>query len=79
MQTVTPSSNPITFGLAVRRLRVARGMTQGELADMSGVSRTYISALEHGRKNPTLDTQERVAGALEIRLSELVRQAEEIR
>lgn len=43
------------------------------------MSRTYISALEHGRKNPTLETQVRVAEALGVELSTLIKQAEDKR
>ncbi|MFT4282013.1 helix-turn-helix domain-containing protein [Microbacterium sp.] len=76
---MTPAATPATFGLIVRRRREALGMTQAELGQRSAVTRTYVSALENGHKNPTLETQTRVAEALGIDLSELVREAEEKR
>ena len=51
-------------GREVRRLRVERGLSQEDLADASGLHRTYISAIERGLKNATLDSLERLAKAL---------------
>lgn len=79
VQIVTPSATPVTFGLMVRGHRESLGMTQAEFARRCSVTRTYISALENGRKNPTLETQVRLAEALGISLSALVREAEEKR
>jgi transcriptional regulator with XRE-family HTH domain len=38
----------------VRRLRLAKGLSQVQLADHSGFSQQYISGLESGRRNPTV-------------------------
>jgi len=65
-------------GLAVRRVRVRRGHTQEELAFLAGVDRTYVSGLERGIRNPALSTLQRVASALNIRLSRLLAIAEQI-
>lgn len=64
------------FGLAVRRLRVQQALSQEELAAAARLDRTYVSGLERGRRNPSLLTQQRVAKALNVPLSELVRDAE---
>ncbi|WP_236688892.1 helix-turn-helix domain-containing protein [Clavibacter michiganensis] len=61
----------------MRRARVARGLSQGEFAAACGLSRSYVSALEHGRENPTLETVARVARALGLRSSDLIRKAED--
>ncbi|MGZ9841228.1 helix-turn-helix domain-containing protein [Tsukamurella ocularis] len=62
----------------VRRSRVQAGLSQEGLAAVAGLDRTYVSSLERGRRNPTLATQRRIADALGIRLSSLVRDAEEL-
>jgi len=48
----------------VRRLRTAAGLSQAELAARMGVDRAYISALELGRRNPTVVTLWHTAKAL---------------
>lgn len=71
-------SLPICFGLVVRKARTARGYTQQRLADEADLDRGYLSELERGIRNPTLTVQARLAVALDVRLSELIQQAEEM-
>ncbi len=54
------------FALRLRRLRSAAGLTQGELALRSRLSRQTISYLEHGTQQPTAETLARLAGALDV-------------
>ena len=68
----------MAFGLAVRRRRTQMGLSQERLADLAKVERAYVSALERGRRNPTLLTQQRIAAALAISLQELIADAEGI-
>jgi transcriptional regulator with XRE-family HTH domain len=51
-------------GRNVRAVRLARGMTQEQLADESGFSQQYISDLERGRRNPTIVSLYELAQAL---------------
>lgn len=51
------------------KVREDAGMTQDELAKASGTSRTALSAYEHGRKSPRLDTAERIVAAAGRRLA----------
>lgn len=53
-----------TVGLNVRRLRIAAGLTQAELAERMGVDRAYVSGLELGQRNPTIVTLWHTAEAL---------------
>jgi transcriptional regulator with XRE-family HTH domain len=48
----------------LRRLRLARDLSQDELADSAGVRQALVSAIEVGTANPTLDSLERIAVAL---------------
>lgn len=52
-------------GENVRRLRLAAGLSQEELAERSGFSQQYLSDLERGRRNPTVVTVFELAQALE--------------
>ena len=55
-----------TFAKNLRRWRTARGFSQETLADLAGIDRTYVSALERERYSVSLDTIERLADALEV-------------
>jgi transcriptional regulator with XRE-family HTH domain len=66
------------FGLAVRQQRTLVGISQERLAELAGVERAYVSALERGKRNPTLVTQQRIAAALGVTLQQLIGDAEGI-
>jgi transcriptional regulator with XRE-family HTH domain len=57
----------------VREIRRARHLSQRQLAARMQVPRTYISKIENGKAIPTLGSLERLASALEIEVSQLVR------
>ena len=57
----------------LRRLRVAKGVSQENLAVDAGIDRTYVSRLERGLENPTVAVLERLATALEAGIVELFR------
>jgi transcriptional regulator with XRE-family HTH domain len=60
---------------AVRNLRLARNLSQRQLAGRMGVPRTYISKIENGKAMPTLSSLERLAKALQVDISALLRDA----
>lgn len=62
----------ITLARHIRCWRFTQGLSQEQLAEISGMHRTYISALERGRINPGLDALERLAHALSVPLSDLL-------
>ncbi|MHB0841360.1 helix-turn-helix domain-containing protein [Stutzerimonas nitrititolerans] len=61
----------IRFGRRVRELRLDKGVTQEAFADHCGFARTYMSRIETGGANPSLDAIKVLADALSITLSEL--------
>lgn len=63
---------------AVHSRRSLLGISQEELAERSGLHRTYISDIERGARNPTLKTLSRLAVALEMSASQLVLLAEAV-
>jgi transcriptional regulator with XRE-family HTH domain len=60
-----------SFGRRLRVLRIARGLSQEDLAHAAGLHRTHISLIERDRRSVRLETIERLARALQIEPSEL--------
>ena len=58
-------------GEALRRRRQAQGRTLREVADAAGVSLTYLSEVERGRKEASSEVLEAVCAALHCRLADL--------
>lgn len=54
------------FSNNLRKYRSALGMSQEAFANKAGLHRTYISALERGKRSIALDNIEKIANALEI-------------
>lgn len=59
------------FGQRIRTLRNERGLSQEQLAELSGLDRTYISGIERGLRNVALRNIEALAKALEVPMSGL--------
>ncbi|HWM27470.1 MAG TPA: helix-turn-helix transcriptional regulator [Woeseiaceae bacterium] len=64
------------FGQIIRRLRVKAGMSQETLAAEASCHPTYISLLERGKRNPSLETMLKLAKALDSVAWKLVRETE---
>lgn len=60
-----------SLGLRIRQLRMAKGLTQEQLADLSGISRQYIGDVERGERNIAIVNIEKIARALGVTLREL--------
>ena len=59
------------FGQAIRGLRQEKNISQEAFADMCGLHRTYISDVELGKRNVSLENIEKMANALDITLPKL--------
>ena len=60
----------MALGDVIRNLRMEKGLSPGELAKQSGVSRPYLWQLESGGKtNPSFDVLEKLACALGVTVS----------
>ena len=68
--------NRKAFGVVISRLRVEKGLTQESLSGLAGIARSHLAALENGEKTVKLDTMWRIADALEVRPSEMIRMIE---
>ncbi len=60
-------------GLNLQRLRRQRGLSQEELADRAKVHQTYLSGVETGKRNPSIEVLQRIAVALKADIEDLVR------
>jgi transcriptional regulator with XRE-family HTH domain len=62
----------VLVGRNFRRLRLARGLTQEQMSDLSGFTQQYISDLERGLRNPTVVTLHDLAQALNATPTDLI-------
>jgi len=63
----------IQFGKKLREARLKKDLSQGDVARILGVHRSYISGLERGRRNPSLLTVHKVAKALGVSTNDLLK------
>ena len=63
----------VAVGPRVKALREAGGLSLRDLSERSGVSAPMLSQVERGETSPTLQVAARIAGGLELRLSQLLR------
>lgn len=64
------------FATNVRKYRIEKGLSQEALADLSGLHRTYISAIERERRNISIDNIENIATALGVDAFLLLKETE---
>ncbi|OEV05093.1 helix-turn-helix domain-containing protein [Streptomyces oceani] len=72
----SPGSAPARdedLGRHIRAARVARGLTLEALAQATGLSRSYLSNVEHNRNSPTISTLRTILDALNVSLSQIFR------
>jgi len=63
------------LGRVIRRKREGLGLSQEKFAELTEHHRTYIGFLERGERSPNVDTLQRVAAALGVKASDLLREA----
>lgn len=61
----------VKIGQRIRELRLARGLTQEQLAFDAQIDLTYIGGIERGRRNPSLLVLTRIAASLRVHPREL--------
>ena len=66
----------IKFGNILRLNRKSKGFSQEKLSARSELDRTYISLLERGERMPTIETIFKLAKALDMKPSDLIKQVE---
>lgn len=63
-------------GRVIRKYREGKGLSQEALADEAGLHRTYISLIERGHRNVSVDALSQIAEALGVYASRIVEEAE---
>lgn len=71
------AQNPslVALGLAIRRMRQVRKISQEELAHQSGIDRSYMSSIERGQQNPGIMSVLSIAATLQASAEDLMREA----
>lgn len=62
------ASHELELGYEIARLRIQRGLTQTQLAEMAGTRQPSIARLENGTSDPSLSFLNRIAAALDARI-----------
>ena len=65
-----------SFGSTIRKLRISKGISQETFADLCNLHRTYISDIELGKRNVSLENIERIAIALQVPINKLFEEVE---
>jgi transcriptional regulator with XRE-family HTH domain len=60
----------MNIGGTIREYRLQKGMSQGDIEKRTGLLRCYLSRVENGHTVPSLDTLQKIAGALDLQLSQ---------
>ena len=69
--------NPIIVGNVIANFRKKKKLSQEVVSGLADIGRTHLSAIERGVRKPTLDTFFKIADALNIKPSELIKMIED--
>ncbi len=58
------------IGKNIKKIRTQKGLSQQQLAQKSGISQSFLSDLENGKKSPTVDSLNKICRSLGISLAE---------
>jgi transcriptional regulator with XRE-family HTH domain len=61
------------FGENMKKIRLEKSMSQGDICRSLGLDRAYISNVENGKQNLTISTMEKVAKALGVSIDTLLK------
>lgn len=69
--------NAVVVGDVLQRFREKKRLSQEVVSGLAGIGRTHLSAIERGERKPTMDTFFKIAYALDIKPSVIMKEIEE--
>lgn len=69
--------DPVIVGEVIAQFRNDKSISQEVLSGLANIGRTHISAIECGQRKPTLETLYRLSLALDVRMSDIVKEIED--
>ena len=71
-----PTLNAKIAGEVISDYRKKKGISQEVLSGLADIGRTHLSAIERGERKPTLETLYRICNALDVKMSDVVKEIE---
>lgn len=71
-----PTLDPRIVGQVISFYRKKKGISQEVLSGLADIGRTHLSAIERGERKPTLETLYKISCALDIKMSDIVKEIE---
>ena len=68
--------NPIIVGNVIANFRKKKKLSQEVVSGLADIGRTHLSAIERGERKPTLETLYKISCALDVNMSEIVKEIE---
>lgn len=66
------TESQITIGKTIKKIRLEKGLSQEDLADLCSLHRTYIGSVERGERNISLNNIITISRALDVKPSTLL-------
>jgi len=73
LYTINVNSESEKLGKNLKRIRIEKGISQGDIARELDVSRSFVSNIENGKTNPTLSTITKIAKAIGVLTGDLMK------
>ena len=73
VETMPPEATApiaVNIGTTIRTYRLQKGMSQGDIEKRTGLLRCYLSRVENGHTVPSLETLQKIAGAMDLQLAQ---------
>lgn len=72
----TSTLNSKVVGKVIAKFRQKKGISQEVLSGLADIGRSHLSAIERGERKPTMETLYRLASALDVNMSDIVKEIE---